>query len=479
MPMSRQVALSALVASMAAAVALPSMTHAQGSTRGPARPAPAAPQEFQFPHVRSHVLPNGLHVYIVEDHSAQVVSVRAVFGVDSTFDPPGKEGLYQVTFGALREGTTSRTPAQLADASARIGTAVAPTAFTTVPAAFDAALALMGDMLMHPSFLQAAIDRRKAATQATFRAVNSRGATPARALMYALLDGRDDPVARSQYANEAGVATITRDDVVGFYDAHVGPPTMSLVIVGDVTDARAVATATKIFGSWTKSAAATRAATNPPAPKPTTIYLRDIPGNATYLYAGNLGPRRGAPDAFAAEVLGAITSTRFITTLREKRSFMYSGRIEIVWKPAPRVSEFFGSTSVASAKTDSALVEWIGLLRGLRGTSPVSSKELTAAINSRIGPLLTKTDGPDSVATRMAEALRDNLAPDFLGQYAAGVSKVTTSDIAAAATKYIDVDHLVIVVTGDRKVIEPTLRAANIAPIVVVDANGRPIGDRD
>lgn len=468
-----------LVASCAAATLLPATAHAQTRPAAPARPAPAAPQEFKFPSVRSHTLPNGLHVYVVEDHSAQVVAVRAVFGVDSTFDPPGKEGLYQVTFGSLREGTITRTPAQLADASARIGTAVAPTAFTTVPSAFEPALGLMGDMLMHPSFEQTAIDRRKASVQASFRTVNARPATPARALMYALLDGRDDPVTRTQYATEGAVTTITRDDVLHFYDAHVGPSTVSLVIVGDVTDASAIASATRVFGTWTKAASATRPAATPVAERPTTIYLRDIPGPATYLYVGNRGPRRDAPDAFAAELLGAITSNRFFATLREKRSFMYSGRVDVVWKPSPRPSEFFGSTTVAAPKSDSALVEWIGMLRGLRGSAPVSEPELRSAINARIGSLWTKTDGPDPVAARIAEALRDNLPPDFLGLYAAGVTKVTTGDLAAAATKYIDVDHLVIVVTGDRKVLEPALRAANIAPIVVVDANGKPIAGQD
>jgi zinc protease len=460
-----------------AAVSVPATANAQ--TRGVApRPAPAVPQQFKFPDVRAHTLANGLRVYVVEDHSAQVVAVRAVFGVDSTFDPPGKEGLYLVTFGSLREGTTTRTTAELADASARIGTAVAPTAFTTVPAALESALSLMGDMLMHPSFEQTAIDRRKAAVQATFRSVNGRPATSARALMYALLDGRDDPVARSQYATEAGVASITRDDVLRFYAEHVGPPTMSLVIVGDVTDASAVATATKIFGAWTKTASATRPAANPPAPRPTTIYLRDIPGAPTYLYAGNLGARRDAPDAFAADILQSITSNRFFAALREKRAFMYSGAVSLFWKPAPRPGEFFGSTTVAAPKADSALVEWVGVLRGLRGSAPVSDLELKNAISARTGPLWTKTDGPDSVATRMAESLRDNLPPDFLGRYAAGIARLTPADIAAAASKYIDVDHLVIVVTGDRKVLEPALRAANIAPIVVVDANGKPITEQ-
>ena len=34
---------------------------------------------------------------------------------------------------------------------------------------------------------------------------------------------------------------------------------------------------------------------------------------------------------------------------------------------------------------------------------------------------------------------------------------------------------IVIVVTGDRKIIEPALRAANLAPIVIVDASGKPL----
>jgi zinc protease len=79
------------------------------------------------------------------------------------------------------------------------------------------------------------------------------------------------------------------------------------------------------------------------------------------------------------------------------------------------------------------------------------------------------------VATRLAEIVRDRLPTDYLERYAAGVSGVTPKDVAAAASKYIDADHLVIVVTGDRKVLEPALKALNIAPVVVVDGNGKPI----
>ena len=49
---------------------------------------------------------------------------------------------------------------------------------------------------------------------------------------------------------------------------------------------------------------------------------------------------------------------------------------------------------------------------------------------------------------------------------------MTAADVAQAAKRHVDPDHLAIVVIGDRRLIEPALRAANIAPIVLVDENG-------
>lgn len=43
------------------------------------------------------------------------------------------------------------------------------------------------------------------------------------------------------------------------------------------------------------------------------------------------------------------------------------------------------------------------------------------------------------------------------------------------AKQYIDLDHLAIVIVGDRASIEGPLKATNIAPIVVVDGDGLPV----
>ena len=79
-------------------------------------PTAAAPAPFAFPKVQTRTLPNGLRVVLIEDHALPLVAVRAVVGVDSLDDPVGKEGLFVLTAGMLREGTTSMTADQLAAA---------------------------------------------------------------------------------------------------------------------------------------------------------------------------------------------------------------------------------------------------------------------------------------------------------------------------------------------------------------------------
>jgi len=441
------------------------------------RPVMPSPPTFKFSKVSSHTLPNGVRVLVSEDHALPLVAVRAVVGADSTSDPIGKEGLYALSMGALREGTTSKNPDQLAESFADIGTAVAPTAFTTTTRSFAAGLALMGDMLMHPALDEGGIDRRKALQSATVRRLAQSPVSAPRHLFNALLYGAENGYVRSLAPTEASVAALTRDDVMRFYERFVQPQTTTIIVTGDVRDGAALAEVARVFGAWKRGSDGPRPEpdTTLAAAKPTTIYLYDTRSPQAYVYVGNAGPARDASDYAAADVLGAIASSRLTQTLREQHSFTYSGVTGLVARRAPLSASFLGSASITVSKVDSALVEWLALLRGLRGERPITAQELEATRRNRIGVLPARIEGPDSVATRIAELVRDNVPLDYWDRYVTVVSALTPSDVTAAAAKYADVDHLIIVVSGDRKVLEPALRAANVAPVVIVDAKGRPI----
>ena len=437
-------------------------------------PVPPA-QAFKFPNLRGMptLLPSGLSVYVVEDHSVPVVSVRVVTTADSTFDPPGKEGLYAVTLGVASEGTATLTAEQLAERAAGIGTRVTPTGFTTTPALFPRAVALLAEMLVRPKLDNEGVERRKALQAAVARRVAQSTVTVPRHLFYAMLYGADDPFVRSLLPTEASVESITTGDVAAFHASELRPDRTSIVIAGDVSGAEAIRTVRRAFEGWSGGKSLPDQRQFRPLPvRRTAIYLYDAPGAQAYVYVGAAGPARASPDAYAADVMSAIALVRMQQTLRDKRSFMYSGAMGITWRSASRASAFVGSTLVAADKVDSALIAWLTMLRNLRDgvAEPITPAELAAAQRIRLGSLATRMDGADSLSARAAEIRRDDLPFDYWDRYAAHVSASTLKQVAAAAARVLDMDHLVIVVAGDRKVIEPALRAANIAPVVLVDA---------
>ncbi len=435
------------------------------------RPTTPPPAAFKFPTVRTHTLANGIRLLIVEDHSIPVVAVRAIVGADSTSDPLGKEGLYAVTLGALREGSTVRNGDELANAAARIGTGVAPTGFTTVSSAFVPALGLMAEMLTQPAFDSASIERRKNAQAAAARRIAQAPVTMPRQQFYALIYGNDDPFVRSLLPTEATIASIRRADVVGFYERFFSSRTMTLAIAGDVTDSAAFDAATRAFGAWRPRSGARESAVVNAGSHDTRIYVRDVPGagSQAYLYVGALGPSRLDRDAIATEAVAAIASARVQATLREKRSFIYSSTTGLTWRRAHAGGTFVGSAIVSAEKADSALAEWLRILRELRTTHPPTEGELDAVRRNRVGALPTRIDGPDSIVTRLVEIAREELPLDYFERYATQMSSVQLADLSAAAGRHLDGDHLVVVVAGDARVLEPVLRAANLVPVTVVN----------
>jgi predicted Zn-dependent peptidase len=461
-------------------LALSTAAHAQMLDRSK-RPVAGPPPAFTFPQLASKSLPNGLAVTIVENHELPVVAVRAVIEGGAFMDPAGKEGLYQLMSAMLREGTASMTADQLAEAFADLGNSVNPTGFTTITRNLDRSLELLGDMIMHPAFPQPAIDRQKANTVTTLQRLKEQPQFVAQRLFSTILYGEGHPYQRA--ATEQSVGSLTRDDLVEFHDEYVRPQNVRLVVVGDITPAYLMPRIEHAFGKWEKGG--TTVSYQVPPPKPaskTTIYLYDRPNSPqSVVTIGQIGPSRSSDDFYALEVMntvfGQLSGSRLSQNLREKHAYTYGANSFWQWRRSPEVATFIGSSSIVAPKTDSALIEWLGELRGIRGERPVTDKELDFARTNRIAGLPATLESDDQIANAVAfTILQNNLPPDYYQQYVRRLSTISAADVSAAASKYIEPDSTTIVIVGDRKVIEPGLRAANVAPIVIVDENGKPIG---
>jgi zinc protease len=466
-----------LLSAMLAVGVLASNADAQQLDRSK-HPVSSPPPHFVFPAVQRDTLANGLVVEIVEDHALPLVAVRAVIEGGSLLDPVGKQGLFTLDTLLLRDGTSSMSGDQLAAAIDELGAAISPTRFTTVSDQFERALSMMGDMLMHPAFSADAVERRKAGLLAALQRDEGLPSALARRIFNRLLYGPTNPLAASPTA--ASVGAISRADVEHFHSTVVRPQNMTLVIVGDLSARATMPIVEKVFGGWERTGERLRVVVPPaPAPNATTIYLYDRPGSPqSTIFIGHAGPSRASPDFYAIETLGALfgggAGSRTTRALREQRPLTYGVTHSSLWRGQNDPSAFMGSANVDAVKTDSALIVWFDELKAISGPRPATSDELAFARSLTIGTLATRFETFDALANQLSVMARDQLPTDYFNEYTRRMSAVTTADVAAVAPGTIDPSHTTIVVVGDRTVIEPRLRATNIAPVVIVDDMGKP-----
>jgi predicted Zn-dependent peptidase len=139
----------------------------------------------------------------------------------------------------------------------------------------------------------------------------------------------------------------------------------------------------------------------------------------------------------------------------------------------PLVGTFEADADVATPKTDSALALLIADIKAIRGAKPVSDSELAFAKASEVRALPRAFATVEDIAGAAQHLLEERLPFDYYSTLTANYEGVTLGQTQAALTAHLDPAHLAVVVVGDRKVIEPGLRAAGIAPVVVVGLNGQ------
>src|SRR5438105_4238031 len=109
------------------------------------------------------------------------------------------------------------------------------------------------------------------------------------------------------------------------------------------------------------------------------------------------------------------------------------------------------------------------------GSVPTFEHELKTAEDNIVQGLPQNFSSVRAVNSSISAIYLEDLPQDYFQHFAQSVRAVTKDDVVRVANKYIDVDHLAIVIVGDRKTIEQPLKATGIAPVVLLDINGDPV----
>jgi len=483
-----RLALAALLAAPASAVAQQPATQNAALDRETPPPVPAPPP-LRVPAWTEATLSNGARLVVAPKRDLPLVNVRVTFeGGANQFEPAGKTGLASMAAALLSEGTTSKSGEQLSEAQQLLGTSIAAgigdesgsVGFQALADRLEPALALAVDMMLHPTFPPEALERLRARTLVSLAQAKDRPSVVADQVFSRLVYGDAHPYGRVE--TEASVKAVTRDDVVAFHRAYFQPARATVTVTGDVDPAAVRAAVERAFAAWPKGGSEATFA-YPPVPARTerTIYLVDKPNAAQSSFViGLAGPPRDTPDYVALQVLNRILGghiqSRLSNNIRETKGWSYGVGSGFGFGRGP--GAFSAGGEIVTAKTDSALLEFMKELEGVRGGKPFTEEELQEAREAIVQGLPRNFASVGALAGALVTLQLYDLPRDYYQRFAADVQRVTAADLDRVARKYLDTGRLAIVIVGDRATIETPLAATGVAPIVVLDADGRRVEGR-
>jgi zinc protease len=453
-----------------------------GNWLGQFPPPVPPPKAYVLPAPAVRTLANGLQVVVIERHDLPLVTLRMVVKAGAEADPPDAPGTAQLVTALLNQGTADRSAEQIAKAIDRAGGDIDTGAdwdssyvslsvlSNHTATAFD----LLSDIMLHPSFTPAEIERKRRQTLSALEvAYQDPGYLADTAFNDLAFSGT--PYGHPQDGTAESVRRLDAADLKSFHSRYYRPGNSILAAVGDITPEEAFELAEKDFGGWKPKNASKAALAPAPAPSSATrIVAIDKPDAVqTQIRVGDTGIPRPSSDYYALtianQILGGPAANRLFSALRTRRGLTYGASSELncyrsagSWeaKSFTRTSETFRTLKVI-----------LDQRRELYDHS-ITGNELETAQSYLIGHLALEFESSDSVAEQVLDLMVHGLPLDYWNTFPEKIRALTAQGVQAAIRRHLDPEHPFIVLVGNISEFRKDLKklgAARIIPVASVD----------
>lgn len=435
------------------ALALSASTWAQTLDRSQ-RPKPGPAPEIKLGKTETFTLPNGLKVFVVENHKMPTVSMS--IQLDIRQELQGSMAGYSDFVGELlTSGTKTRSKDKLDEEIDFIGANISANAEGAYASGLKKNQAkmmeLLSDMIINSDFKQAELDKLK--TQ----------------MLSGLESNKNDPDAMmsnvekvlnyttnhpyGEVETEATINAITLDRCKKYYETYFRPNVAYMAIVGDITAAEVKPLITKYFGTWVKKDVPVAMYSSPSAPlSPKVAFVpRDAAVQSVISVTAPVVLKPGAPDEFAAKVantvLGGGSQGRLFLNLREKHAWTYGSYSSL--NSDILIGSFSAEAKARNPVSDSSVAEILNEMARLQ-TEAVDSESLQNTKNYIGGNFAIGLESPQRVAQFAINIERFQLPKDYYQNYLKNLNAVTAADVQEAAKKYMNPKNVNIIIVGSK-----------------------------
>ena len=448
-------------------------------------PTPSMSDALKVPAVQHDALSNGLKLEVIERPGVPLVDISLISDVGRAADPIGRSGLGTLAWNQLDEGAGDldalAISTKLDALGARVGTSTqretSAIAMSAIKPKLAESLDLFRTLVRQPTFPAADLARNKQRILAGIRQEKASITGVVGRVLPRLIYGADHAYAFVGGGEERVIEGIGRDDVAAFYQQWQRPDTATLLVVGDITMAEIKPLLEARFGDWhAPNDTPPRKRVEPvvPATRP-HVYLLDKPGaTQSVISAANIASSSSESEneamALVNTVLGGQFTSRLNLNLREDKHWSYGANSSVTRARGPQV--FVAQASVERDRTHDSIVEMLKELRDIGGKRPPTAAEIEAAKQRAVLALPSRFETGGQVLSAYASLMELDLPDSFYRRLPELIRNQTPESLTAAAHTLVQPSALTWVIVGDLSKIEADVRALNLGPVQVLDADG-------
>lgn len=445
----------------------------QGPNPRDTQPLLAPTSKFVVPTPVDFKLSNGLEVHYFNRPGTPLVSMLLLAHHGASFEPKDRAGASSLMAELLSAGAGTRdaerfeTDLDLLGAqfssSANIRTTLV--GMTVLKRNFGKALPLYVDALSRPRFDSDEVERAKRVRLAELQDEATDPGSIANKVAREAYFSRENLLGQPVNGLPTTIPSITRDDIEAQFKRIVGPEASELFVAGDVSVEDLRAELEKTLGRWKGSAsAATMARFAAPEPKPLRVLIVDRPAavqtNVRFLFPA---PPKGDVNRAAAEsatiALGGSFTSRLNQNLREDKGYTYGASAR--YSALDGVGYLRVAADVRADATGPALKEFFKEFNRLRG-GDLSAEEVGKSAQLRRADAIESLGTLGGLLGQASSYATSGETLTRLGEELEALSSLDAATANAAARSSLRSDRGVLVLVGDRAIIEKALVEAGL-----------------
>ena len=423
-------------------------------------------------------LPNGVVVYLLENHDLPVVKGTAYFPSSPSLITGDRAGLMGLTGEVMRSGGTAAHAGDWLDdhlgaigaaVNSSISTGLANTGFRCLAGNTAEVVGLWAEVTRQPAFPDAKIELAKVGIR---RQIASRNDEMTPMLMRAAQQavyGKSSPWAMQ--AEYATVEPIAREDCVQLHAKVFVPERMIVAIYGDFKSADMKKLLKAKFGDWKKGGSAKPVM--PPTPtsvEPKLWFASKEDVTQSGIVVAQPGSRADDPDYASLQILeeglGGGFASRMVQHIRTQRGLAYAAGAN-AGSDFQKPGVFMAYTLTRSDSTLLALDLVRDEVKAVT-EAPFTEDELQAAKQEVVNGFVFNFEDPSQVLFRAAYYEAIGYPADFLQRYQKSLDEVTSASVLAAAKRKITPAQQAVIIVGKEADFERKLETAGL-PVERID----------